>query len=165
MQIIKFTIPTLLVVLLCFNVYAQERKLPEVDENYQKYLDDGRNTGADGDLKLAVSSLVNGFINLQYEQKLSPSFSVEAGGAVQVAQGVDLVNILFLDIWADDEVFKNGYGFSGALRYYAGESAITNLGYASLAFRNRTTNFEDSKITVNDIYYSTGLKIAVYENL
>lgn len=155
----KFTFCLLLVFFFSGVSLAQERKLPQVDENYQKYLNDGRNTGADADVKLAVSSLVSGFLTLQYEQKITPSISVEAGGALQVLQGFDLVNAAFLDVWTDEsDVFKSGFGYSGAIRYYSAESAITNLGYASLVFRNRTSNFEESKMVINDIYYSTGIK-------
>ncbi len=147
-------------------VFAQNRDLPEVDENFEKYLDDGQNTGADGNVQVAVSALINGFIDVQYEQKINHSFSVQAGGALQIAPGFDLVSAFFTDFGFNDrERFDGGYGYSGTFKYYAGQSAITRLGYASLTYRNRTSNYAEGefqesayKYAVNDIYYSTGLK-------
>jgi len=135
-----------------------ERDLPKADENFHKYLDDGQNTGANADLKIAVSSLVVGHLTVQYEQKITNSISVEAGGSYQIFDGIDIPNLLFNDYYEPNGTLESGYGYTGAIKYYAGQSAITNLGYASLVYRNRTSNYDGLKFTQNDIYYSTGIK-------
>jgi hypothetical protein len=160
---------TLFLLLIVIFSFAQDRDLPEVDENFEKYLDDGQKTGADGNVQLAVSSLIAGFLDVQYEQKINHSLSVQAGGAIQVGSGYDLISLLMDDLGGvEASRFDGGYGYSASVKYYAGQSAITRLGYASLTFRNRTSNYAEGdltswnasafKHTKNDIYYSTGLK-------
>ena len=146
----------LLLSLFVLSTFAQdERDLPETDDNYFKYLDDGKKNDADADLKIALSSLVNGFIDIQYEHKLTNTFSVQGSGAIQVAPGLDLTDIDFVE-YIDE--FKTGYGFGIEGRRYGGYAAITDLGYWSIVYRNRTSVFETSKLAKNDIFFSRGNK-------
>ncbi len=161
---------TLTFVILSVIVFAQDeettRELPEVDENFQKYLDDGLNTGANGDLKIAVSALVSGFLDVQYEQKITDNFAIQAGGAFQVSEGNDLLNTI-TDVTYEEpyDIFKSGFGYGVTAKYYAGESAITNLGYGGFTFRHRTSKYEGVTLKQNDIYYTTGLKYLFMNSL
>ncbi len=64
-----------------------DRSLPQVDDNFAKYLDDGQKSGADGNVQIAVTPLVSGYLCFQYEQKITPSFSLQCSGALQVNVG------------------------------------------------------------------------------
>jgi hypothetical protein len=63
------------------------RSLPQVDDNFSKYLDDGQKSGADGNVQIAVTPLVSGYLCFQYKQKITPSFSLQCSGALQVNLG------------------------------------------------------------------------------
>ena len=134
-----------------------ERILPKIDDNFQKYLDDGQKSGANGNVQVALTALVSGYLDIQYEHKLTPSLSLQASGAFQVNEGFDIIDN-FINEYDPPDQFNSGFGYGGSIKYYAGQSAITKLGYASLTYRNRTSNYEDVKVVRNDIYYSTGLK-------
>lgn len=133
-----------------------DRDMPKTDENFHKYLDDGKKNDADADIKLALSALPAGFLDIQYEQKLTPSWSVLGSGAFQLFDGIDLGT--GYDDLSGLGVFKSGFGFGVEGRRYGAYAAITDLGYWSINYRNRTTIYEDSKIGRSDIYFSRGNK-------
>ncbi|MBT8327899.1 MAG: hypothetical protein KJP21_09260 [Bacteroidia bacterium] len=147
-----------LVILFCVCLaYAQnERDLPKADDNFHKYLDDGKKNDADADIKLALSALPAGYLDIQYEQKLTPSWSVLGSGAFQIFDGVDL-GTGWDDLSSLGE-FKTGFGFGVEGRRYGAYAAITDLGYWSINYRNRMTLYEDANLGRHDIYFSRGNK-------
>lgn len=162
MQLIKSTIATLLWVMISLNAFSQERELPRVDENFQKYLEDGRKTGADGDIKFTVSSLVTGFAGLNYEQRINNNIALEGGVAFHVLKGFDVISDIAAPL--GDEL-EGGFGFSLAGKYYGAGTAITDLAYTSLVFRNRSSDYNNVSIRTNDIYLAGGSKYLFLNSL
>lgn len=145
---------------LLFSIFTfaqndEERTMPKVDEDFMKYLDDGKRMDADADIKIAVTSLVSGFLAVEYEHKLSELLSVQGGGQYQLFGGADLIDFGTLN---DNSNFDNGFGYTGALKLYKHRTAITSMGYSSVVYRNRTTNYSDVSVARNDVFLSFGAK-------
>lgn len=152
-----------------------QRDLPQIDDNYQKYLDDGRKTDADADVKISLTALVSGFIELGYEHKINNTWSLVGSGGFQFIEGLDPQSFQYGEVAQEvGGVLDNGFSLSIEGRRYAGLSAITDIGYAGFKYRVRHSNtYAFSNTTVNgkevkkngdiivskhDFYYSRGGK-------
>ena len=163
----------MLCVLSCFMTVAWAQDLPSVEDNYERYLDDGRLWDVKSTVKMSITSLGSGFADFFYEQKLDKSWSASVSAGVA-----------FLDIngwerttwpYPTESKFKNGYSFGVESRYYVANKAILRGRYYALRFRNRTINgehnfvysgsgdggiesFDNYTTTFNTIYLSRGRK-------
>ncbi len=143
------------------NAFSQ-KDLPTTDSNAKYYLDDGKNTDADADFRIAATSLITGFLDLAYEQRINHTYSVELGGGYQFNKGVDVFKlvddgVVSLSFPSDEELTK-GMGFSLTAKRYGGEEAISQMTFQALTYRNRTSTFETYKYNAQDIFYTLGWK-------
>lgn len=156
-----------------FAQYDDEDDLPEADPNLKKYLDDGMRQDAFGNVQLAVTSFIPGWLDLSYEQKINRMFSVEGGVGLRLFQGPDLIDMLNDGgtFYVYDEVsMKSGFGYVAGARYYPFRAGITQYGYYGVDVRGRNTAYsfvdnskEGYNINTMDILFSTGRK-RIYEN-
>jgi hypothetical protein len=140
------------------NAFAQ-KDLPTTDSNPKKYLDDGKNTDADADIRIAVTSIVTGFLDLAYEQRINHTYSVELGGGYQFNRGIDVFKLVNeLEFFPYDEVLTKGMGFSVTAKRYGGKEAISEMTFQALTYRNRNSDFETYSYNAQDIFYTLGWK-------
>ena len=143
---------------LTLNAFSQ-KDLPTTDSNAKKYLDDGKNTDADADIRIAVTSIVTGFLDLAYEQRINHTYSVELGGGYQFNRGIDVFKLVNeLEFFPYDEVLTKGMGFSVTAKRYGGKEAISEMTFQALTYRNRTSAFETYSYNAQDIFYTLGWK-------
>ena len=143
---------------LTLNAFSQ-KDLPTTDSNAKKYLDDGKNTDADADIRIAVTSIVTGFLDLAYEQRINHTYSVELGGGYQFNRGIDVFKLgNELEFFPYDEVLTKGMGFSVTAKRYGGKEAISEMTFQALTYRNRTSAFETYSYNAQDIFYTLGWK-------
>jgi len=140
------------------NAFAQ-KDLPTTDSNPKKYLDDGKNTDADADIRIAVTSIVTGFLDLAYEQRINHTYSVELGGGYQFNRGIDVFKLVNeLEFFPYDEELTKGMGFSVTAKRYGGKEAISEMTFQALTYRNRNSDFETYSYNAHDIFYTFGWK-------
>ena len=143
---------------LTLNAFSQ-KDLPTTDSNAKKYLDDGKNTDADADIRIAVTSIVTGFLDLAYEQRINHTYSVELGGGYQFNRGIDVFKLVNeLEFFPYDEELTKGMGFSVTAKRYGGKEAISEMTFQALTYRNRTSAFETYSYNAQDIFYTLGWK-------
>jgi hypothetical protein len=143
---------------ITLNAFSQ-KDLPTTDSNAKKYLDDGKNTDADTDIRIAVTSIVTGFLDLAYEQRINHTYSVELGGGYQFNRGIDVFKLVNeLEFFPYDEVLTKGMGFSVTAKRYGGKEAISEMTFQALTYRNRTSAFETYSYNAQDIFYTLGWK-------
>ena len=143
---------------ITLNAFSQ-KDLPTTDSNAKKYLDDGKNTDADTDIRIAVTSIVTGFLDLAYEQRINHTYSVELGGGYQFNRGIDVFKLVNeLEFFPYDEELTKGMGFSVTAKRYGGKEAISEMTFQALTYRNRTSAFETYSYNAQDIFYTLGWK-------
>lgn len=146
---------------ITLNAFSQ-KDLPTTDSNAKNYLDDGKNTDADADIRIAVTSIVTGFFDLAYEQRINHTYSVELGGGYQFNKGVDVFKLVddglvSLSFPSGEELTK-GMGFSVTAKRYGGKEAISEMTFQALTYRNRISTFETYKYSAQDMFYTLGWK-------
>lgn len=139
-----------------------QRDLPQADDNLSKYLNDGKNTDPEGDVRLALSSSFSGFFEVMYEQKLTNSIGLEVSGASKVWQGLDFWDIMvYENKYYPEDTFSGGYGYSGTFKWYPNEDAICDMAYYAVSYRGRVHNNNSSVYKTNDIFLSMGIKYLI----
>lgn len=145
-----------------------ERELPEIEENAEKYLDDGIKYDAENQVLFGVSGLIGGYGELHYQRKINQAFAVDIHGSMRLYKGIDLVEGLLSDygVNADQDTGYNaGMGFGASLRFNPGRRAITQRGYYSINYRNRTEQYSTFTYSRQDFYYATGWHLIKRGNL
>lgn len=149
----------LLAVMLNSLLSNSQVELPKADADFKKYLNDGKRTDADADVKMSISAMAAGFIDVGYEHKIDDTWSVTGSAALQVSSLIDLSSVSF---GFEDSGFKSGFGLGLEGRHYGALAAITDLGYWGFKYRIRRTNFEFEDVVYRrvfqDIYYTRGNK-------
>lgn len=156
-----------------FAQYDDDIELPEADPNLKKYLDDGMRQDAFGNVQVAITSFIPGWLDVSYEQKINRIFSAEAGVGVRLFSGPDLIDLLNdggTGYLYEEVSLKSGFGYTAGLRYYPFRAGITQYGYYGLDVRGRNTAYsfidntdEGYNINTMDFIFSTGRK-RIYEN-
>jgi hypothetical protein len=143
-----------------------QRDLPQVDDNLGKYLDDGKNTDPEGDVRFALSSSVSGFFELMYEQKVTKSIGLEVSGATKAWEGLDLWDrIVYENNYYPQDTFSGGFGYSTTFKWYPNEDAICDMAYYAVSYRGRVHNYSSSKYNTNDIFVSLGVKYLLSKSI
>jgi hypothetical protein len=143
-----------------------QRELPVADDNINKYLNDGKNTDPEADVRLALSSSFSGFFEIMYEQKISNSLGAEVSIAPKVWRGLDFWDILVAENNNyPSDTFSGGYGYSGTLKWYPNEDAICDMAYYAVSYRGRTHKYNSSVYKTNDIFLSMGVKYLISNSI
>lgn len=150
----------LLICFLALSIVATAQKdMPTADDNYQKYLDDGKNSDADADVRLVITSLLPGFLDLVYEQRINHTYSVELGGAYKFRDGIDIYRLANdFENFPYEDTMTNGNGFSLSAKRYGGKEAISEITFQAITYRNRMNGFKSYKYNSQDIFYTFGFK-------
>lgn len=108
------------------------------------YLNDGKKNDANANIQWAASSLVEGYLDFHFEQKINDHLSFQVGGGPQVSKGIHIMDWIsdgLYPFWEDSELSK-GLGYSIAGKYYVSGTAITDMGYVGMVFRSRRSVYE-----------------------
>ena len=153
--------------IICFAQDEDEKDLPEVDENYEKYLKDGVHHDAGNYASISLSEVIGGFINFHYERRVTNIFSLDAGIAKPIHRGLDPIEMLFNEEVQStinlQEDKPGGIGYSFSVRANPGRRAVAYYGYYSFNYRYRMLKYENVDYSRKDYYFGTGWK-QLYNN-
>lgn len=152
---------------MCFAQDDDEKELPEVDENFTKYLEDGVHHDAGNFVSISATDIIGGFVNVHYERRFTNMFSIDASIAKPVFGGIDPIEMLFNDgKWAyikEQEDKPGGIGYGVSLRLNPSRRAIAHYGFYSLNIRHRLMTYEKVDFKRTDYYFASGWK-KIYNN-
>ncbi len=136
-----FLIVATLFLLNSSNTAAQDFNFSP-DNNYRKYLDDGRKMGKSNIIAINAFGLASGFASFNYTRKISPDLSATVIGESHIFQKNYAPWIyrrypMGYDQEASDRPIKGGYGYGAQLTYYLNKGAVDHGSGVSLIYRNR----------------------------
>jgi hypothetical protein len=138
---IKKAISIVIVCISAFGAVAQ-------DDDYKKYLDDGKVSTPSNAFKFNISGLTSGDLGLNYERKITRALSIEIGASLPY-------NVYKEDIFYRKNIFfihylheimrhnRNLYGFSIQPRFYFFKGAINFRSYVSYMYRRKYHEFRN----------------------
>jgi len=132
----------ILSVIVVHITFVRSQDLPQPDDNYQKYLDDGISHLSKNCVKLNVTPLLSGWLSVDYERKINRSFGVSVEGEYRLFSGV---NYSFGEGLTNDSFYTGGVGASLSGRYYMNRGGIDQGVYYELGCRYRDNDITEEK--------------------
>ncbi len=93
MRILTFFLLALSSYALAQDEEVEKRKLPQVDTDYHKYLDDGTK-GTSNAFMLSGDMFIPGYVQVTYERKLTQGVSLGLIGGTKLYNGVDILDAI-----------------------------------------------------------------------
>lgn len=158
----KFYMIFVFMYLSSFAYGQSDQSLPEVDGNYEYFLNDGINKGARNVVSLATLNLSGGYFDLRYRRRLGRRYSLETGYAVKMFNGIDLVETVIekekiYNTLEDQDEYAKGSGYSFAVKYNPFRKGITEKGFVAMNYRLRTEKYTPFDYSRRDVYFSLGM--------
>ena len=143
-------------------------KMPSTDANFKKYLNDGRFDLGKNAIKIHLDGILNSEVSAIYERKLSPAWSIEAGGGI-IPRYLGINEMVMGGFGRGDSTmspFGIGYSYQVMPKFYYTWGAIDQGGYCGLLFKQRHfKNGFGNKIKYTEVGMMWGVQMLVNKKL
>ncbi|MFT5724577.1 MAG: hypothetical protein ACI9JN_001696 [Bacteroidia bacterium] len=131
---------------------AQSDSISQPDSNFSYYLNNRTIYRVNNAISINTTVLTAGYLNLNYQRKLSRHLSLEFGGSLRLFKGFELLP----NTNSERNKFVKGHDYTAAIKYNFVRSAITNGFFYGLGYRKRNTTQVDYLTTVQTYFGSIG---------